>query len=605
MTTETRPVSGAIPQRDDIEEKYKWNLADIYKTEADWEADTNKAKELIGKAGDFTGKLADSPQLLFDCLETKSSLGLICSNLYQFAKLNQDLDNRVSKYQAMTEQAAMLSSQANAAYSFVEPELLKIDDDKLTKLAGKFPKTDIYDFYIKELIRSRKHIRSTEVEELLAQSQVVTRGPANAFTMLDDADIKYPTIKDEDGNEVQLTKQRFAKYMESGIQDIRKAANDGLISAYKEHINTIGATLSSAVNNDVFYSRARHHESCLHAALDENNIPVSVYHALIENTEADLGAFHKWMGLRKKILKLDTLYPYDIYCPLFPDQNYEVKYDDAVSQVLEAVAPLGEQYVATMKHGFDNRWVDVFETEGKGSGAYSWGNYSAHPYVLMNYNATVDNMFTLGHEMGHCLHSFMSNKKQPFPKSQYSIFVAEVASTLNEGLLLNYLLARVTDPRQKLFLLNRHIDNTLGTFFHQVLYAHFELMIHQKVENGEALSPDTMNKMWEDLTKKFYGPELTVDEYAQYKWARIPHFYRGFYVFQYATSYAASQAILGKFMSGEEGIIEKYLGLLSSGGSDYPINQLKSCGVDMTTPEPVKATLKLFAEQVDQVEKLA
>ena len=605
MTTVTRQAPKAIPQRDDIEEKYKWNLADIYKSEDEWQADLKKAKSLIEKAKDFSGKLAGSAELLYECLETRSSLGMICFNLYQYAKLNQDLDNRVSKYQAMTEQAAMLSSEAGAAYSFVEPELLAIDDAGLKELSGKFPKTDVYDFYITELIRSRKHVRSAEVEEILAQSGVIARGPETIFTMLDDADIKYPMVKDEDGNEVQLTKQRFAKFLESSDQNIRRAANDGLFSAYKSHVNTIGASLSSSVNKDVFYARARRHESCLHAALDSFNIPVLVYHALIENTESDLAAPHKWMGLRKKILKLDTLYPYDVYCPLFPDQNYEVKYPEAVENVIQAAAPLGEKYVATIKEGFDSRWVDVFETEGKGGGAYSWGNYSAHPYVLMNYNDTVDNMFTLAHEMGHCLHSYLSNKTQPYPKAQYSIFVAEVASTLNEGLMLKHLLAKITDSRQRLFLLNRHIDNTLGTFFHQVMYGHFELKIHEMVEKGEALSPDTMSEMWEELTKKYYGPEMTIDKYAKYKWSRIPHFYRAFYVYQYATSYCASQAILDKFLAGEEGIIDKYLELLSSGGSDYPIEQLKKCGVDMTTPDPVKATLKLFSEQVDEVEKLA
>ncbi|MEW5923422.1 MAG: oligoendopeptidase F [Candidatus Zixiibacteriota bacterium] len=605
MSSEVKKSMSAIPQREDIEEKHKWNLNDIYKTEGDWETDYKKARLLIDKAGGFQGKLAGSAALLYECLETKSALGLICFNLYQYAKLNQDLDNRVSKYQAMTERAAMLSSQASAAFSFVEPELLAIDDKNLLALSEEFPRTDVYDFYLKELIRSRKHIRSAEVEELLAQAQIIARGPDNAFSMLDDADMAYPVIKDENGEEIQLTKQRYAKFMESPLQEVRRAANNGFISVYEKHINTIGATLSSSVNKDIFYARARRHESCLHAALDAFNIPVAVYHALIENTEADLAALHKWMHLRKKILKLDKIYPYDVYCPLFPDQNYQVKYIDAVSQVLEAVKPLGEKYVDIMKTGFSGRWIDVFETEGKSSGAFSWGNYSAHPFVMMNYNDTVDNMFTLAHEMGHCLHSYMSNKTQPYPKAQYSIFVAEVASTLNEGLLLKFLLNKVSDVKQRLFLLNRHIDNTVGTFFHQVLYAHFELKIHEMVEKGEALSPDLMNEMWEELTRKYYGPGLTLDQYAKYKWSRIPHFYRAYYVYQYATSYCASQAVLEKFLSGEKGIIDKYLGLLSSGGSDYPINQLKKCGVDMTTPGPVKATLRLFAEQVNEVEKLA
>ncbi len=605
MTTATKKKSNTIPQRTDIEGKYTWNLGDIYKTENDWETNFKKAQALIEKAKEFTGKLNSSPQIMYDCFKTRSDLSMICANLYQYARLNQDLDNRNSKYQALTDRTAMLQSSAGAAFAFVEPELLKLDDATLRDMSSKFPKTDEYDFYIEELIRSRKHVRSAEVEEVLAQSSMMARGAESAFTMLDDADIKYPIIKDEDGSEIQLTKQRYSKILESSSQRVRCDANDSFIGVYKDHINTLGAMLSAAINRDMFFARTRNFESVLHQALDAHNISVSVYHQLIETTESDLTGFHKWIGLRKKILKLKELYPYDIYNPLFPEQNYEVPFEEAVTEVLEAVKPLGEKYCAALKKAFDMRWVDVFETEGKGSGAYSWPNYSVHPYVLMNYNDTIDNMFTLAHEMGHAMHSWLSNMVQPFPKHQYSIFVAEVASTLNEGLMLQHLLKKATDPKQKLFLLNRHINNTLGTFFHQVMYGHFELDIHTMVEKGEALSPDTLNKLWEDLTGKFYGPAMTIDEYAKYKWSRIPHFYYTYYVYQYATSYAASQAILEKFIAGEAGIVGKYLELISSGGNDHPINQLKKCGVDMTTPDPVKATLKLFAEQVDEVERLA
>lgn len=603
-TTETKQ-SNTLPQRADIEEKDKWNLQDIYKTENDWEADFARAESLIEKAVEFTGKLADSSEVLYDCLETKDKLSLIIDNLFQYAKLNQDIDNRVSKYQAMTDRAAMLSSKARAAYSFVEPELLAIDDTVLRDMASKFPKTDVHDFYITELIRSREHIRSAEVEELLAQAAMIARGPDNLFTMLDDADIKYPSIKDEDGNEVQLTKQRYAKFMESSDQRVRRDAHRGFVSVYKEHLNTLASNYATSVNKDVFYARARRYESCLHHSLDAGNIPVSVYHSLLDNTEADLDGLHKWIALRKKILGLDEIYPYDLFCPLFPDQNYEVPYDEAVEMVFEAVSPLGEEYCSILRDGFSKRWVDVYESEGKGGGAYSWGNYSTHPFVKMNYNDTVDNMFTLAHEMGHALHSYLSNRTQPYPKAGYSIFVAEVASTLNEGLLLQHLLKKVTDVKQKLFLLNRHIDNTNGTFFHQVKFARFELTAHEVVEKGDAASAEKLCDIWLDIRKKYLGPAIKVDDLEKYRWARIPHFYTPFYVYQYATSYAASQAILDKFLSGEEGIIDKYLRLLSSGGSDYPIEQLKKCGVDMNTAGPVKATLKLFADQVDEVERLA
>ncbi len=302
---------------------------------------------------------------------------------------------------------------------------------------------------------------------------------------------------------------------------------------------------------------------------------------------------------------MDEIHTYDLMCPLFPDNDYEVPYSQAVENTLRAVKPLGEKYYTALKTAFDSRWVDVYETQGKGSGAYNWGSYTAHPFVLMNYNDTVDNMFTLAHEMGHAMHSHLSSKALPYSKSQYSIFVAEVASTLNEGLLLLDLLEKAKDKSEKLYLLNRYIDNTWGTFFNQIMYARFELMIHQEVEKGGALSPDYQNDLWRELTQKYYGPDLTMDELTPLKWSRIPHFYMTYYVYQYATSYAASQALLDKVINGEEGVIDRYLELLSSGGKDYPIELLKKCGIDMSTPAPVEATIKRFGEQVDELDKLA
>lgn len=605
MSDSTLKKSGGIPQRNDIDDVFTWNLKDLFESSEVWEKDYQKAEKLIDQVAAFSGRLAESAQTLFECLELRNRLSIAVFNLTQYAHLNKDLDGRVSEYQAMTDRAAMLASKASAVSSFIEPELLKLSDNELTKMAGQFEKTDLYDFYISELIRSRKHIRSEEVEELLAQSAMVARGAGTTFSGLDNADLKYPSIIDEAGNEVQLTKQRFAKFMESSDGRVRREASEKFYSVYQAHLNTIGSTLTSGVNTDIFYSRARRYDSCLHSALDSDNIPVEVYHALLDTTEAHLEGLHKWTALRKKILKLDEIKPYDMMCPLFPEKDREVPWAEAVSEVYEAVKPLGEKYRTDLKQAFDSRWVDVYETEGKTGGAYSWGNYSAHPFVLMNYNNTVDNMFTLAHEMGHAMHSNLSNRHQPYQKSQYSIFVAEVASTLNEGLLLRLLLGKAKDAGDKLYLLNRQIDNTMGTFFNQVMYARFELLIHEQVEKGQALSPDMLSELWEGLTQKYYGKALTMDAMTKYKWSRIPHFYTSFYVYQYATSYAASQAILEKFLSGEEGIIDKYLTLISSGGNDYPIEQLKKCGVDMMTSDPVKATLRLFGEQVDEVERLA
>ena len=597
--------TASLPTRDGIDDKHKWNLADIYTDDNAWDEDYKRVQGLIEQAKEFTGKLSESPQKLFDCLEIRTKLNLTVFQLFQYARLNRDIDNRVSKYQSMTDRAAMLSSLASAAYSFVEPEMLKMTDDKLQEMASQFSKTDIYDFYIKELIRSRQHVRSEEVEELLAQSAMVARGAENIFTMLDDADMTYPDVKDEDGNIVKLTKQRYAKILESTNGEVRRNAHTAFYSSYKNHLNTLSASLGSTINNDVFYTKARSFESCLHNALDSDNIPAEVYHSLINTTEKYIKGLHKYVALRKKILKLEKIHSYDMICPLFPERDYEVKYNQAVEAVITSATPLGSSYIDVLKTAFGSRWVDVYETEGKGSGAYNWGNYKVHPFVLMNFNDTIDNMFTLAHEMGHAMHSHLSCGKQPYQKAHYSVFVAEVASTLNEGLLLEHLLKKATDDLDKLFILNRQMDNTVGTFFNQVMYANFELKIHETVEKGGALSHDMMSDLWRELIDRYFGPHLTIDDYSVIKWCRVPHFYMMYYVFQYATSYAASQAILAKLNSCDDSIVGKYIEMLSAGGSDYPINLLKNCGVDMTTPDPVEATVKMFAEQVEEMERLA
>ncbi|MFQ5454415.1 MAG: oligoendopeptidase F, partial [Candidatus Zixiibacteriota bacterium] len=541
MATTTNKKLNKIPQREDINDKHKWNLIDVYDSIDSWEMDFEKVKGLIEKAKDFIGKLSKA-SVLFECLETRTELSKLTSRLYLYAHLSKDLDSRLSKYQALTDRAATLSAYAGAAFSFIEPELLKLTDQELMKLSNQFITADLYDFFIKELIRSREHIRSEEVEELLSLSAVVAKGPETIFSLLDDADLKYPVVQDENGDDIQLTKQRFARLLDSSIPKVRRNASNAFHSVYKDHINTLNATLSTEINKNIFYTKARRYKSCLHYSLDGDNIPETVYHSLIKTTEANLNGLNKWVSLRKKILKLDEIMPYDMYCPLFPEKDYEVPYEQAVNNVLEAAQPLGEKYHIMLKTAFDSQWVDVYETEGKTGGAYSWGQYGIHPFILMNYNDTVDNMFTLAHEMGHAIHSHLSNSTQPFPKAQYSTFVAEVASTLNEGLLMQYLLNITTDKEEKLYLLNRHIDNTMGTFFHQVMYAHFEWDMHKHVEKGQALSPDFLNELWIELSKKYYGPSLTLDEFSHLKWSRIPHFYSAFYVYQYATSYAASQA---------------------------------------------------------------
>jgi len=564
MSQTTKAPIKKIPTRKDIDSFHTWNLADLYSSVEAWETDFSRVGKMLAGVKEFSGKLSDSASVLFQALSLRTNVSRLVGTLYQFAQLSKDLDSSDSTFQALTDRASMLSSEAAAAFSFIEPELLKMSDNEIRALAREFENTTLYDFYIDELVRSRAHIRSPEVEELLAMASNVTRGASSIFGMLDNADITYPSIKDENGNEIELTKQRYAGFMESSDRRVRRDAHTAFYTSYRAHRNTFGASLASSMNNDIFNSRARKFDSSLAAALDGDNIPLTVYHSLLDTTEKNLSGLHRYVELRRKILKIDTVFGYDLFCPLFPDENYDVPYDEAVKNVLNGCAPLGEEYISVLKKAFDSRWVDVFETKAKRGGAYSWGNYDIHPFVLMNYNDTVDNMFTLTHEMGHTMHSWLTSKAQPYQKSHYSIFVAEVASTLNEGLLLEYLIEKATSERQKMFLLNRYLDNTAGTFFNQVMYARFELDIHEKVEASEALSPDLMDGMWTDMVKKYLGDAFECDDLTPLKWTRIPHFYTDFYVYQYATSYAASQAILDMLAKDRETVTRKYLELLST-----------------------------------------
>lgn len=432
----------------------------------------------------------------------------------------------------------------------------------------------------------------------------LARAPLNVWTMMNDADIKYPSIKDEEGNEVELTKQRYAKFLESTDRRLRKDASDAYSSAYLTYLNSLGAALSGSVAKDLFYAKARKYNSTLEAATDRDNIPVSVFENLIKAADENLQPLHKYVGLRKKFLGLDELHKYDLSVPLVAEAKMEIPYDSALTIIEKALAPLGKQYLADMKAGFASGWVDVYETEGKGSGAYSWGCFSSHPYMLLNYNGTLSNVFTVIHEMGHCLHRYYSNKNQPYIYSGHSIFTAEVASITNETLLMDYLLKNTQDKTQKLYLLNHYIDEIEGTFYTQLMFSEFEKAMHDKANDGEALSSASLREIYRDVFQKFYGPELVLDSLDDLGCLRIYHFYREFYVYQYATSLAAAVTISRKISEGDEEALAHYLGFLKTGDSDYPINLLKNAGVDMTSPEPVNKTIELFASLVDEMEKL-
>jgi len=594
----------AIPQRSDIADKYKWKLEDIYPTTEVWERDFIKIKELIPQISSFKGRLSESGKVLYDCLALNDSVSIIMGKLYVYANMKLDEDTRSSNFQQLSDRIIGLNTQLDEATSFIQPEILTIPDEKIKSFIQSEKGLGVYQFYFDNLIRTKAHILSPEEERILALSGDLAQGPLKIFTMIDDADIKYPSIKDEKGEEVQLTKERYSKFLESTDRRVRREASYAYNSTYLKYLNTLGATLTTQLNRDIFFSRARRYNSCLEASLDNSNIPVSVYENLIQAVSNNLEPLHRYISLRKKVLKVDTLYTYDLYVPLVPEEKMEIPYDSALKIIQTALAPMGKDYIKDLKMGFNSGWVDVFETEGKNSGAYSWGSYATHPYMLLNYNNTLENMFTVAHEMGHSLHRYYTDKNEPYVYGGHSLFTAEVASTINEALLMQYMINNAKDKNQKLYLLEYYIQQIIGTFYLQTLLADFEKIAHEKMEKGEALSAGVTRKTYREILQKYWGPELYRDSISDLGALRIYHFYRNFYVYQYATSYAASIYLSTEIYKGNKEALAQYQSFLKTGSSDYPINILKKAGVDMSSPEPINKTIELFNSLVDQFEKL-
>lgn len=596
----------AIPQRADIEEQYKWDVEDIYSTPEQWESDYNAVKENISRFEQYKGHLGDSPSTLLSCMQLSDSLNLIVDNLYVYAYLKLDEDNRDSKYQELTGRIAALNSEKGEAMAFIEPEILSLGKDKLLSMLKSTPELDLYSFYLEDLVRQSEHVLSAEEEAIMALAGPVAAAPRKIFTRLEDADLEFGSMKDEEGNEVELTRGRIYRFMESPDRRVRKDARMAQNMAYYKVKNTLAAALESSVRKDHFLMKARGYNSCLEMSLDNRNIPSSVFHSLIDAVNANLAPLHKWTELRKRILGVDTLFSWDMYVPLVTEYTKEYTYEEAQKMILEGLEPMGESYLADFEEGFKpgSGWIDVYETEGKGSGAYQWGSYTSHPYILLNFSGGLDDVFTMAHEMGHAMQTFYVNQKEPYIYEGYSLFVAEVASTCNEALIMKYMLDRTTDKKERMYLLNHYIRQISGTFFTQVMFSEFELAIHERIESGEAVSADYFRKTYRDIYQKYYGPTLVIDDLNDLGGMRISHFYRQYYVYQYATSYAAAQMLSQKILEGDVEARDKYMQFLATGGSDYPVEILRRAGVDMASPDPVNATIKLFGELVDEMERL-
>jgi oligoendopeptidase F len=594
----------AVKQRSEIDAKYKWRLTDMFPSDEAWQKSADVITANLGRFEPFRGHLSESAATLRQALVLRDSLGVISDNLQVYAGLKLDEDNRVSTYQEMQSQAGDLSSKLSNAASFIDPEILAMDTTKLMGFLTTDPGLKVYSFYIRDLIRSKAHILSDKEEAIMAAAGPVLGAPSRIFSMIDDADITFPSIKGEDGTEIQLTPERYGALLESPDRRVRRDAAQAYNETYLKYVNGLGASLASSVKKDYFVATTRHYNSCLENTLDGNNIPVSVFKNLIAAANANLEPLHKWTAIRKKLLGLDTVFTYDLSATLMKEKPKEYSWEEAKGMVLKGLAPLGKSYLEDFQKGLEGGWIDVYETDGKGSGAYCWGTYTSHPYLLMNYNGSLDAVFTVAHEMGHAMHHSYTNKNEPYQYSGHSLFTAEVASTCNEAILMKYMIANTKDKQEKMYLLTKYIEQIIGTFYTQLMFSEFELAIHERVENGGSLSVDFFRKTYRDIYQKYWGPDLVIGPINDLGGMRISHFYREYYVYQYATCYAAAQVLSDKIVKKEKGALDTYYQFLKTGTSDYPVEVLKKAGVDMTTPEPVARTIKLFGELVDQMDKL-
>ncbi len=594
-----------LNKRARIPGKYKWKIEDIYSSAGEWEKDFKSVKQKMTGLAGFKGKSLQSSRILSNLLKTHMEIMETVEKLFIYAHMKKDEDNTNTGSQALLDRAQTLMVEAGSNSSFIEPEILNIPEKTLMKIARTESSLKDYRHYLDDISRHRKFILSAEEENILSMSGEIASAPTQIFGMINNADIKFSFIKDETGSEIELTKGRYARLIENRDRQVRKDAFKALHESYEKQKNTIASTLNYSIKKDIFFSRARKYPSTLHASLFNDNVPISVYDNLIETVSNNLTPMYKYISLRKKNLKVSKLHMYDLYVPIVEDIKYEVEYKQATDMVIDSLSLLGSEYINILKTGLTGGWVDVFENEGKTSGAYSWGCYDTHPYILMNYENTINNVYTLAHEMGHALHTYFSNKTQAYVNAGYKIFVAEVASILNEILLTNYLLKKLKNRQKRLYILNHYLEQFRGTVYRQTMFAEFEKIIHHNAQNGIPLTNKSLSDIYHDLNIKYYGPGIEVDKNIDIEWARVPHFYSAFYVYKYALGFSAAASLASKIFGGDSAAIKRYLEFLSSGGSDYPLDLLKKAGVDMTSPLPVNNALRIFSDLVDEMEAMA
>lgn len=600
--------AATLPARSELPDAEKWRLEDIFPDDEAWERAYAELRGYSGAAARFRGHLADGAAVLLGGFAVQDEIGQRIERLYAYAHMRRDEDMRVSRHQELVDRVAALATTIESEWAFFEPEVLTLPEDRVHAWLNAPPAgaegLTTYRHKLDNLLRQKPHVLSAAEEELLARAGELARAPETVFDMLNDADLKFPQIRDADGQTVELTKGRYIRYLESHDRRVRREAFETLYATYGKQRNTLGALLAASVRRDWFFAQARRYDSTLAMALDADNVPVAVYDQLVASVRAHLPTLHRYLRLRRRVLGLDRLHMYDLYVPLVRRPEQHIPYAEAVSTVAQGIAPLGDDYLRRYRQALGARWVDVHENQGKTGGAYSFGVYGVHPYVLLNYQGTVDHVFTIAHEFGHALHSELAQEAQPYPYAGHSIFVAEVASTANEALLMQHMLRQASDRSERAYLVNHYLEEFRGTVFRQVMFAEFERSIHETLEGGGALSADNLCAMYRDLNVAYYGPEVEIDAEIDLEWARIPHFYRPFYVYKYATGFSAAQALAEAVRSEGEPACRRYLDFLRGGASRYPVDLLRAAGVDMTSPEPVDAGLAVFARLVEELETL-
>lgn len=589
-----------------IEQKVEdtWCLEDMFESDDFWEEEFGRLQRMIFQYEDFEGTLGESADSLLEYLKFNDETNLLMERLYVYANMRYHQDMANSMYQEFAARAQKLMVEISGASAFAEPEILEITTEKINVFFNENPELETYKRYISEILRGKNHTLDKKTETILAKSRQMANAAENIFSMYNGADIKFPSITTGEGEEIEITHGNFVPLLESVDREVRKAAFEGVYETYGKMRNTLAATFAANLDQANFYAQVRNFSSAREMYLYGSNIPESVYDNLIETVHKNMDKMHKYVSLRKKILDVSELHMYDLYTPIAKAPDTKYSFEAAKDIVLEGLAPMGEEYIKVLEEGFDNRWIDVYENEGKRSGAYSWGAYGIHPYVLMNYHGTLDHVFTLAHEMGHAIHSYYSDANQPYVNAGYKIFVAEVASTCNESLLIQHLLKITEDEEEKAYLINHFLEQFKGTLYRQTMFAEFEKIAHSMVQNGEGVTADRLCEIYYNLNKKYFGDDIVIDKEIELEWARIPHFYNPFYVYQYATGLSAAIALSKRILEEGKPAVEDYMKFLTGGSSQDPIELLKIAGVDMTSSEPIETALELFGNLLEELQKI-